>query len=278
MSKAVSFRKEVETPAEAAKVSPAMDRKFEQEPEIATGAEQRDELMEKTEGVAAEGEKDLDKVAKQKHNVFSVLQHNSGLGDGPGTDLESASSFTSCISNEITRDSILCRGRNESSGSLVSNCDIDAYTPSVTTLTPQTSIEVLWERRPMCLTPNCSESDCHASLEVFFESFPHVFTREEICSAFAAFNEVDEDRDGEICMTELKRLLEKLNVPQTHLATKKLMAQVVGSPYGGITFWQMMFIYGTLSQKNISNANDWESSLEGPQESVDVSQTYRLAH
>ncbi|XP_037727486.1 EF-hand domain-containing protein D2 homolog [Drosophila subpulchrella] len=206
-------------------------------------------------------------------------------------ELVSGSSFTSCCSYKYIRQSILNRGlRNASTLSLDSGVDIDSLTdpshnrelyqaqdsPSGKYIEENcSSIKIVMEKRKINITPEGSECDIELSLDEVYQRFSAWFNRTEIDTAFSCFMQVDEDRDGYICLGELKRFLEKLELPQTHLAAKNVMHHVVGKQEDRLNFCQGLLIYGTLMNRlelRKWNLQDREKQRLARKEAVDVSQ------
>lgn len=287
MSEAVSDRGELDIPAASAnnyQTTLQIELKFVPEPEILTESEKRDEL-EKLEAAKSEGKlqkpernsgdtsEGVSKEPAEKQEPYRFLESDAidepqdlgGLGDGP--DLESGSSFTSCCSYKHIRKSILQRERHASTLSLDSGIDFDTLVNPSLKLSQQalptavplaealvdsttvSSVQILMEQRSMSYTPECSDADFEIGIEEVYLRYAALFSRPEIDIVYSNFTQVDEDLDGYICLAELKRLLEKLDIPQTHLAAKKVMATVVGTNEDRLNFCQALLIYGTLVQR-----------------------------
>ncbi|KAL7731318.1 hypothetical protein ACLKA6_014487 [Drosophila palustris] len=86
------------------------------------------------------------------------------------------------------------------------------------------SMYVMMESRPLQLTES-SDENIPSGAGQYPQRF---FTPEEIREAFTIFKMCDENDDSYIELPELKLALEKLSVPQTHLAVKELIAEVAG--------------------------------------------------
>ncbi|KAH8335993.1 hypothetical protein KR074_003457 [Drosophila pseudoananassae] len=280
MSEAVSFRDELDIqPASANdnQTTLQIDLKIEPKPEILTEAEKQDELEElqatkseeklqkpeqhsgdTSEGVSKETAEKQEPSRVRESDVLSESQDLGGLGDGP--DLESGSSFTSCCSYKYIRKSILQRERHSSTLSInienLVNSSLSLPLPASPTplaealpdSTTTSSVQLLMEQRSLSYTPECSD-DFEIGIGEVYQKFASLFSRTEIDVAYSNFTQVDEDLDGYICLSELKRALEKLEIPQTHLAAKKVMAQVIGSDEDRLNFCQMLLIYGTLTHR-----------------------------
>lgn len=286
MSKAVSVRDELDIPAASAnnnQTTLQIELKIVPGPEILTEVVKRDELEKEetrleeklqkpernsgdtSEGVSNEPAEKQEPNRIQESDALGEPQDLGGLGDGP--DLESGSSFTSCCSYKHMRESILQRERHASTLSLDSGIDINSLVNPSLKLSQQalhtapppaedlvdsptvSSVQILMERRSMCYTPECSDGDFEIGIEEVYLRFAALFSRQEIDVAYLNFTQVDEDLDGYICLAELKRLLEKLDIPQTHLAAKKVMANVVGPNEDRLNFCQLLLIYGTLMHR-----------------------------
>ncbi|KAH8369246.1 hypothetical protein KR009_005459 [Drosophila setifemur] len=218
------------------------------------------------------------------------LEDLGALGDQQeSTELGSGPSFNSCSSYKQMRCSILKRQRNASTVSLDSGVELDSSTYSIQKshqdfkqgpsygdcLRTTTSLKVVMERRSLSLTPDSSDGDYEISLDEVYQRFSVWFSRPEIDTAFSAFFLVDEDRDGYICLTKLKRLLEMLEIPQTHLAAKKAMTHVVGCQAERLNFCQLLIIYATLMHRadlQKWGLQDLDKQRLALSEAVDVSQ------
>ncbi|XP_017133561.1 EF-hand domain-containing protein D2 homolog [Drosophila elegans] len=222
-------------------------------------------------------------------NDFELTQEISLLED---EELSSCLSFTSCCSYKYIRQSIDSRQiRDASTQSLYSFNEIDSLTDASNNQakeklgketysgedlkTHSSSVKVVMEKRSIIFTPEGSDSDCEISLDEVFQRFSTWFNRTEIDSAFSSFMRVDEDQDGYICLAELKRFLEILEMPQTHLAVKNVMTHVVGNHEGRLNFCQVLLIHGTLMRRlelRKWNLQDREKQRLAMSQAVDVSQ------
>ncbi|KAH8236437.1 hypothetical protein KR026_002166 [Drosophila bipectinata] len=281
MSEEVSFSEELDIPAESAndnRTTLQVDLKIEPKPEILTEAEKQDELEKRkatrseekwqkpennsgdtSEGVSKEPAEKPEPNRVRESDVLGEPQDLGGLGDGP--DLESGSSFTSCCSYKYIRKSILQREPHSSTLSInienLVNSSPSLPQPASTTPPPTealsdstatSSVQLLVEQRSLSYTPDCSD-DFEIGIGEVYQRFASLFSRTEIDVAYSNFTQVDEDLDGYICLSELKRALEKLEIPQTHLAAKKVMTHVIGSDDDRLNFCQMLLIYGTLMHR-----------------------------
>jgi len=79
------------------------------------------------------------------------------------------------------------------------------------------------------------------------------FTRKQINDYEATFKKFDTGKDGYLDLGELKRMMEKLGVPQTHLALKAMIKEVDEDGDDKISFREFLLIYrkaydGTLPE------------------------------
>ncbi|EDW42122.1 uncharacterized protein LOC6606331 [Drosophila sechellia] len=176
-------------------------------------------------------------------------------------ELSSGTSFTSCCSYGYMRQAILCRDiRHASTLSLDSgivivppidifiNRDLDKDQNQLQGFSIYQSIEnkTVMEKRPLNVTSEDSDCDNEISLDEVHQRFSAWFNHKEIDTAYSCFTQTDEDLDGYISLGELKRFLEKLEMPQTHLAAKNVMSHVVGNHVERLTFCHALLIYGTV--------------------------------
>ncbi|XP_034663550.1 uncharacterized protein LOC117898335 [Drosophila subobscura] len=180
----------------------------------------------------------------------------------------SCSSFSSCVSYEAMRQMILQREPHTSTMSLDSGCHQMSLIHSSHQMMRQrdcrelggkdTSQEPLQRKQPSVLVvmepkPNFTDHSSmdislkgDISMEEVYHKFVAWFKRPEIDAAFKVFNEVDQDADGYIALTDLKRGLEKLSVPQTHWEAKRIMGQVAGQHSDLLHFSHFLLIYASL--------------------------------
>ncbi|BES92568.1 EFh [Nesidiocoris tenuis] len=71
----------------------------------------------------------------------------------------------------------------------------------------------------------------------------HEFTRKQIKEYETTFNKYDEGHDGFLDLTELKRMMEKLGAPQTHLGLKAMIKEVDEDGDNKISFREFMLIF-----------------------------------
>ncbi|XP_051176435.1 EF-hand domain-containing protein D2 homolog [Leptopilina boulardi] len=71
----------------------------------------------------------------------------------------------------------------------------------------------------------------------------HELTRREIKQYEQTFNRFDDGRDGYLDLAELKRMMEVLGAPQTHLGLKSMIKEVDEDCDGQISFREFLLIY-----------------------------------
>jgi hypothetical protein len=69
------------------------------------------------------------------------------------------------------------------------------------------------------------------------------FTRKQIKEYEKTFNKYDEGRDGFLDLEELKRMMEKLGAPQTHLDLKAMIKEVDEDGDNKISFREFLLIF-----------------------------------
>ncbi|XP_016976302.2 uncharacterized protein LOC108042489 isoform X2 [Drosophila rhopaloa] len=217
----------------------------------------------------AEYTKELEKSEETEDpNDIKLTQELCSLEE---EELTSGSSFTSCCSYKYIRQSILKRELPDAS---TDKLEKEPY--SGENLKENSSyVKVVMEQRSIILTPEGSDGDYEISLEEVQQRFSAWFNRSEIESAFSSFMQVDEDLDGYISLTELKRFLEILQMPQTHLAVKNVMTHVVGNHEERMNFCQVLLVHGTLMHRmelRKWTLQDRDNQRLATSQAVDVSQ------
>ncbi|XP_046753874.1 EF-hand domain-containing protein D2 homolog [Diprion similis] len=71
----------------------------------------------------------------------------------------------------------------------------------------------------------------------------HEFSRREIKQYEQTFNRFDDGRDGFLDLAELKRMMEVLGAPQTHLGLKAMIQEVDEDRDSRISFREFLLIY-----------------------------------
>ncbi|KAF5291429.1 hypothetical protein FQR65_LT01740 [Abscondita terminalis] len=71
----------------------------------------------------------------------------------------------------------------------------------------------------------------------------HEFTRREIKQYETTFKKYNTNKDGYLSLNELKRMMEELGAPQTHIALKGMIAAVDEDGDGRLAFREFLFIY-----------------------------------
>lgn len=71
----------------------------------------------------------------------------------------------------------------------------------------------------------------------------HEFSRRQIKEYENTFNKYDEGRDGFLDLGELKRMMEKLGAPQTHLGLKAMIKEVDEDDDNRISFREFLLIF-----------------------------------
>ncbi|CAF2312859.1 unnamed protein product [Rotaria sp. Silwood2] len=80
------------------------------------------------------------------------------------------------------------------------------------------------------------------------------FSRKQIQNLMQTFDKYDTDRDRSLNFSELKFMMEKLGIPQTHLSLKEMIRQVDEDHDGKISFREFLLIF----RKAISETNEAE--------------------
>ncbi|XP_026321317.1 EF-hand domain-containing protein D2 homolog [Hyposmocoma kahamanoa] len=71
----------------------------------------------------------------------------------------------------------------------------------------------------------------------------HEFSRKEIKQYEQTFNKFDEGHDGYLDLSEVKRMMERLGAPQTHLGLKAMITEVDEDMDNRISFREFLLIY-----------------------------------
>lgn len=71
----------------------------------------------------------------------------------------------------------------------------------------------------------------------------HEFTRKEIKSYEATFKKFNTNKDGYLSIDELKRMMEVLGAPQTHLGLKGMIKEVDEDGDGRLSFHEFMLVF-----------------------------------
>ncbi|XP_056633128.1 EF-hand domain-containing protein D2 homolog isoform X1 [Diorhabda carinulata] len=71
----------------------------------------------------------------------------------------------------------------------------------------------------------------------------HEFTRKEIKSYEATFKKFNTNKDGYLSIDELKRMMEVLGAPQTHLGLKAMIKEVDEDGDGRLSFHEFMLVF-----------------------------------
>ncbi|EDW15055.2 EF-hand domain-containing protein D1 [Drosophila mojavensis] len=158
-------------------------------------------------------------------------------------------------------------------GNMTSRVDISNKVCAVDSedLARRLSLCVVLESRTLRFTDSSEEDLPHAVAK----PSQRFFEPEEIREAFAAFKQYDTNDDNYIELRELKLALEKLSVPQTHLAAKRLMAQIVGQHARQMNFCQFLLTYAAILESNKSRVGQPMNSqldLKRPRDCVNVSE------
>ncbi|XP_023177976.1 uncharacterized protein LOC111604231 [Drosophila hydei] len=252
--------------------------------------------------MATEIEKEPVKIVKSTHGPISIMPptETHGIGDSviekPLTpcnsvenlsDLSLDSSFASCESFKTickawksrvksVSTMSLDRGTNDFEadlGDMSSRVDINKMVGPIDAqdLAKRLSLCVVLESRTLRLTDSSEDDAPHATSK----PSQRFFEPDEIREAFAAFKLYDGNEDNYIELPELKLALEKLSVPQTHLAAKELMGQIVGNQATKMNFCQFLLTYAAILETNKSRVGQPMNSqldLTRPKESVNVSE------
>ncbi|CAF4704702.1 unnamed protein product, partial [Rotaria sp. Silwood1] len=85
---------------------------------------------------------------------------------------------------------------------------------------------------------SCSLTNCEYQRSCLFNPYVeyHEFSRKQIQSLMQTFDKYDTDKDKSLNFNELKFMMEKLGIPQTHLSLKEMIKQVDEDHDGKISF------------------------------------------
>jgi hypothetical protein len=98
---------------------------------------------------------------------------------------------------------------------------------------------------------NTSGSNAPRSPGSLYSEFPE-FSRKQMKQYQDMFKKYDEDRDGTLNLEEMKKMMEKLGNPQTHITLKNMIKEVDEDGDGSICLREFLLIFrkaaaGTLS-------------------------------
>ncbi|KAH8388338.1 hypothetical protein KR093_004503, partial [Drosophila rubida] len=133
------------------------------------------------------------------------------------------------------------------------------------------SLCVMMEGRSLQLTESSEESIPKRDKQIP----QRFFDPDEIRQAFAIFKLCDENNDSFIELPELKLALERLSVPQTHLAAKEIMAEIVGENETKMNFCQFLLTYAATLENRKRDVSPQKHAYPEPgasMDSVDVSE------
>ncbi|XP_068156808.1 EF-hand domain-containing protein D2 homolog [Drosophila tropicalis] len=221
-------------------------------------------------------------------------------------DLSSCASFASCESYVNIKNTILKREVHTSNASLDSGIDLESLMgtsskslqddkPNTSStinnnrideeeedeeeqlniLVKRSSMRVVMERRSLQLTEDSSESSDEIEMDEVYEKYGRWFHQIEIDETFEIFTYFDQDSDGYLDLSQFKRMLEKMDIPQTHLAAKHLLASVAGEAAVRMTFCQFLLAYAKLLKRMTfrkSYLRDRQTERLAQTTAVDVSQ------
>ncbi len=110
-----------------------------------------------------------------------------------------------------------------------------------------------------------------ARTEIFnpYTEFPDL-TRDQIKSYKSTFEKYNESRSGYLSIDELKKMMEKLGHPQTHLGLKSLMKEIDTDEDGQISFKEFLMIF--MRSTRGEGGSDAMSGLIASLASVNVSE------
>jgi len=86
------------------------------------------------------------------------------------------------------------------------------------------------------------------------------FSRKQILSLMQTFDKYDTDKDKSLNFNELKIMMEKLGIPQTHLGLKEMIKQVDEDQDGKISFREFLLIFRKAMSENGEIENEKTST------------------
>ncbi|VDD93527.1 unnamed protein product, partial [Enterobius vermicularis] len=99
----------------------------------------------------------------------------------------------------------------------------------------------------------------------------HEFSRKQIKYFIETFKRFDEDGDNFIDFNELKRMMEKLGEPQTHIALKTILKMVDDDKDGKVNLREFLLIFRYAASEQLSCSqvfNELASSVDVTKEGV----------
>jgi len=92
-----------------------------------------------------------------------------------------------------------------------------------------------------------SEEEAKATLNLDSDKketdWSRMLSRKEVKEYRAFFTKFDEDRDGFLDLADMKKMMESLGAPQTHLSLKKMIQEVDKDGDSKISFNEFLLIY-----------------------------------
>ncbi|CAF0841948.1 unnamed protein product [Rotaria sordida] len=103
-----------------------------------------------------------------------------------------------------------------------------------------------------------SSASCEYHRPVVFNPYTEYseFSRKQIQSLMQTFNKYDLDKDKLLSFNELKFMMEKLGIPQTHLGLKEMIKQVDEDNDGKISFREFLLIFRKAISENSEIENE----------------------
>jgi len=97
-----------------------------------------------------------------------------------------------------------------------------------------------------------SSASCDYQRAVVFNPYTEYteFSRKQIQSLMQTFEKYDIDKDKSLNFNELKIMMEKLGIPQTHLGLKEMIKQVDEDQDGKISFREFLLIFRKAMSEN----------------------------